>query len=161
MEFVSLYSDPQERLGQTPSTGLRHPSLEDGAGKRCSEFGVRYCFPLPHLLGPRSPPVPFWRQLPLHRCQTGITGSEFLTKTDALKCPSSEDLLNRTETLSYLNCVKIRVQELCESGGGRPGLPVLMSLTISEDVKQHRTMLRRLSLMSTDIRGHEALHHHM
>ena len=22
---------------QTPSTGLRHPSLEEGAGKRCSE----------------------------------------------------------------------------------------------------------------------------
>ena len=30
-----------------------------------------------------------------------------------------------------------RVQELCESRGGRPGLPVLMSLTISVDVKQH------------------------
>ena len=30
-----------------------------------------------------------------------------------------------------------RVQELCESGGGRPGLPVLMSLTVSVDVKQH------------------------
>ena len=23
--------------GQTPSTGLRHPSLEEGAGKRCLE----------------------------------------------------------------------------------------------------------------------------
>ena len=30
-----------------------------------------------------------------------------------------------------------RVQELCESGGGRPGLPVLMSLMVSVDVKQH------------------------
>ena len=30
-----------------------------------------------------------------------------------------------------------RVQELCESRGGRPGLPVLMSLTVSVDVKQH------------------------
>ena len=30
-----------------------------------------------------------------------------------------------------------RVQELCESGGGRPGLCVLMSLTVSVDVKQH------------------------
>ena len=28
-----------------------------------------------------------------------------------------------------------RVQELCESRGGRPGLPVLMSLMVS--VKQH------------------------
>ena len=30
-----------------------------------------------------------------------------------------------------------RVQELCESRGGRPGLPVLMSLMVSVDVKQH------------------------
>ena len=31
----------------------------------------------------------------------------------------------------------IRVQELCESRGGRPGLSVLMSLTVSVDIKQH------------------------
>ena len=31
----------------------------------------------------------------------------------------------------------IRVQELCESRGGRLGLSVLMSLTVSVDVKQH------------------------
>ena len=30
-----------------------------------------------------------------------------------------------------------RVQELCESRGGRPGLSVLTSLTVSVDVKQH------------------------
>ena len=30
-----------------------------------------------------------------------------------------------------------RVQELCESRGGRPGLSILMSLTVSVDVKQH------------------------
>ena len=29
----------------------------------------------------------------------------------------------------------LRVQELCESRGGRPGLPVLTSLTVSVDVK--------------------------
>ena len=60
--------------------------------------------------------------------------------------------------------VSIRVQELCESRGGRPGLSVLMSLTVSVDVKQHWIMLRHWSQfvpnMSTDIRGHEALHHH-
>ena len=33
-----------------------------------------------------------------------------------------------------------RVQELCESRGGRPGLPVLMSLVVSVDVKQHCTI---------------------
>ena len=31
----------------------------------------------------------------------------------------------------------IRVQELCESRGGRPGLSVPMSLMVSVDVKQH------------------------
>ena len=35
-------------------------------------------------------------------------------------------------------CVKVRVQELCESRGGRPGLSVLLILTpVSVDVKQH------------------------
>ena len=57
-----------------------------------------------------------------------------------------------------------RVQELCASRGGRPGLPVLMSLTVPVYVKQHCTMLRHWSQfllnMSTDTRGHEALHHH-
>ena len=33
--------------------------------------------------------------------------------------------------------VLVIVQELCESRGGRPGLSVLMSLTVSVDVKQH------------------------
>ena len=31
----------------------------------------------------------------------------------------------------------LRVQELCERRGGRPGLPVLLSLTGSVDAKQH------------------------
>ena len=31
---------------------------------------------------------------------------------------------------------KLRVQELCESRRGRPGLSVLMRLTVSVDVKQ-------------------------
>ena len=59
----------------------------------------------------------------------------------------------------------VRVQELCQSRGGRPGLSVLMSLTVSVDVKQHLTMLRHWSQfvpnVSTDIRGHEALLHHL
>ena len=36
-------------------------------------------------------------------------------------------------------CLVFRVPELCESRGGRPGLSVLMSLTVSVDVKQQRT----------------------
>ena len=60
--------------------------------------------------------------------------------------------------------LRLRIQELCESRGGHSGLPVLMSLTVSVDVKQHWTMLTHWSQvvpnMSTDIRGHSALHHH-
>ena len=66
--------------------------------------------------------------------------------------------------MSAFGMAGFRVQELCESRGGRPALSVLMSLTVSVDVKQHWTMLRHWSQfvpnMSTDIRGHEALHHH-
>ena len=47
------------------------------------------------------------------------------------------------------------VQELCESRGGRPGLPVLMSLLVSVDVKNYCTVLSHWSQlvpnMSTDI----------
>ena len=32
-----LYSAGTQHGNQTPSSGLRHPSLEEGAGKRCSE----------------------------------------------------------------------------------------------------------------------------
>ena len=75
----------------------------------------------------------------------------------------------RVNTRLYINfrsgTFHVRVQELCESRGGRPGLSVLMSLTVSVDVKQHWTVLRHWSQfvpnMSTDIRGHEALHHHL
>ena len=40
-------------------------------------------------------------------------------------------------TLTAVGLSFHRVQELCESGGDRPGLPVLMSLMVSVDVKQH------------------------
>ena len=32
---------------------------------------------------------------------------------------------------------RTRVQELCANRGGRPGLSVLMSLTVSVDIKQY------------------------
>ena len=52
----------------------------------------------------------------------------------------------------------IIVQELCESGGVRPGLSVLTSLLASVDVKIYGTMLRHWSRLVTnmlaDIRGH-------
>ena len=58
-----------------------------------------------------------------------------------------------------------RVQELCESRGGRPGrLSILMSLMVSVDLKQHWTTLRHWSQFVPNCqptwRGHEALIHH-
>ena len=54
-----------------------------------------------------------------------------------------------------------RVQELCESRGGRPGLPVLTSLVVSVDVKLYWTMLTHssqlvpnMSTASEDIKQH-------
>ena len=56
---------------------------------------------------------------------------------------------------------QFRVQELCESRGGRPGLSVLTSLLVSVDVNLYWTMLTHWPLLvpnrSTDIRGLEAL----
>ena len=54
-------------------------------------------------------------------------------------------LVLRISSTNELPCVLMalirtapgRVQELCESRGGRPGLPVLTSLMVSVDVKQH------------------------
>ena len=54
----------------------------------------------------------------------------------------------------------VRVKELCESRGGRPGLSVLTSLMVSVDVQQHWTVLMHWSQlvtnMSTDIWWHYA-----
>ena len=44
---------------------------------------------------------------------------------------------------TYLS--RLKGQELCESRGGRPGLPSLISLTVSVDVKQHSTNQHQLS----------------
>ena len=47
-------------------------------------------------------------------------------------------LRSLTTGLSYLSP---RAQELCESRGGRPGLPSLISLRFLKDVKQHFNIL--------------------
>ena len=61
---------------------------------------------------------------------------------------------NKNKNMST-NTENRRVQELCESRGGRPGLSVLTSLLVSVDVKLYLTMLRHWSQlvpnMSTDI----------
>ena len=103
-----------------------------------------------------------WR----HRCGVTSICDDAGRCTPFLSIPTFTDK-TKTKNERSLQCfcfVFIRVQELCESRGGRPGLSVLMSLTVSVDVKQHWTVHRHWSQfvpnMSTDIRGHEALHHH-
>ena len=49
----------------------------------------------------------------------------------------SSDLLQALMGGGHLSTLGFRVQELCESRGGRPGLPVLTSLLVSVDVKRH------------------------
>ena len=46
---------------------------------------------------------------------------------------ASEEITQNDREIDHQN----RAQELCDSGGGRPGLPSLISLTVSVDVKQH------------------------
>ena len=50
------------------------------------------------------------------------------------------------------NGIPVRVQELCESQGDHLGLSVLMNLTVSVEVKQHRTMLRHWQPTSEDMK---------
>ena len=53
----------------------------------------------------------------------------------------SVDVKHHVYSLLRLVPNRIRVQELCESRGGRPGLSVLISLTVSVHVKQHQVEL--------------------
>ena len=57
----------------------------------------------------------------------------FYTQSKEREMIQTESGLKNILSLSLV----IRVQELSESRGGRPGLPVLMSITVSVDVKHH------------------------
>ena len=46
-------------------------------------------------------------------------------------------LLSQLFNFEQMRTQCARVQELCDSRGGRPGLSVLTSLTVFVDVKQH------------------------
>ena len=74
----------------------------------------------------------------------------YLTIADSGHSAQPVTVLSPTDTASPLTglaCLLIfdrppkrsRAQELCESRGGRPGLPSLISLMVSVDVKQHST----------------------
>ena len=68
-----------------------------------------------------------------------IIGPCFINRDKVTRlCPRTTTFLKRKESQSGIEPSPFyRVQELCESRGGRPGLPVLMSLMVSVDVKQH------------------------
>ena len=69
--------------------------------------------------------------------------SQIYVWTWGLKCnPVRSHKRSSQQVPVTLLVATIRVQELCECRGGRPGLSVLMSLTVSVDVKQHWTVLR-------------------
>ena len=70
--------------------------------------------------------------LPRHACTT----AKFLTSSR----------LNPNYLMALLRYrLRLIVQELCESRGGRPGLSFLTSLTVSVDVKLYWTTLRHWS----------------
>ena len=51
--------------------------------------------------------------------------------------PSTMTVISGKFKVGVEEIASVRAQELCESRGGRPGLPVLTSLMVSVDVKQH------------------------
>ena len=60
-----------------------------------------------------------------------------MDKRNSGYCSSDTNRHQREYIASLITMLSLRVQELCESRDGRPGLFVLMSLTVSVDVKQH------------------------
>ena len=64
-----------------------------------------------------------------------MLGPGDLLSTQGLKAPTHEQFWPYGPSTAQDRST-LRVQELCERGGGHPGLPVLMSLTVSVDVKQ-------------------------
>ena len=60
-----------------------------------------------------------------------------MDKRNSDYCSSDTNRRQREYIASLITMLSLRVQELCESRDGRPGLFVLMSLTVSVDVKQH------------------------
>ena len=79
-------------------------------------------------------------------CFWTVSASVFITESASVRAYIKAEVRFLSEFI---------VQELCESGGGRPGLSVLTSLLVSVDVKIYCTVLRHWSQlvpnMSTDI----------
>ena len=79
---------------------------------------------------------PFWRE---RRAEAVSNRGPSAYQPNALPLGQTGSL-SPGHPLAVISAQEGRVQELCESRGGRPGLPVLMSLTVSVDVKQQWTM---------------------
>ena len=118
----------------------------------CQYCLKNYSFESLFLVPPPSPPLSihsyasFHAQRPIHRHRLAII--------------SKSSLLDSCNNQYIYVSWKLDGQssEASEIWGGCPGLPVLMSLVVSVDVKQHWTMLRHWSyfvpVTSADIRGH-------
>ena len=130
----------------------------------CTYYSLHLCFDVDLTLPHPSPSNRLFCQdvyiISHNRMSTGLTADD----GPKPHRPASDPTPDPTTGIKVFVLPIVRVQELCESRGGRPELSVLTSLTVSVDVKQHRTVLRHWSQfvpnMSTDIRGQEALHHH-
>ena len=83
---------------QTPSTGLRHPSLQEGAGKRCSECDVKPVCRHPCLMSNQSVVNPVF-------CETSLQSALSYAKPFHVLCQTSLQ-----STLSY---VKPVCNQLC------------------------------------------------
>ena len=71
-------------------------------------------------------------------CQTAGTGLAHHSTNHCLVTLSVSNKRQLMGSFSFADAqINFRVQELCESRGGRPGLSVLMNLMVSVDVKQH------------------------
>ena len=80
--------------------------------------------------------------------RNGVTGCVSMQGARLWLCKFSGVVVNHAFSPDYFHgCIAYKteknrsthckVQELCDSRGGRPGLPVLMNLMVSVDVKQH------------------------
>ena len=67
-------------------------------------------------------------------------------------------IMSREKVFKILCQLGRRLQELCESRGGRPGLPSLIVLMVSVDVKQH---LKKAETLLTAIQVQPTVQNHL
>ena len=95
------------------------------------------CLSSSHLLSVVILPLPCRHPAPVQSATTGLPSLVIGRRSGWLHCACRPHCLLDSFNNAELSPEMYRVQELCWSRGGRPGLPVLMSLTVSVDVKQY------------------------